>query len=412
MIKRFEKIIENAMNEVTSDVYLVGGHPMVVRKQGVVSFQYDVRWSHQEIDHLVTQLLTRRQLESLRIRKSVDFAVSIKQARLRVNVFNTTRGLSLAIRLLPGHIPTIEDLNLHPSLREIAKLKAGLILTCGATGVGKSTTIASIINDINNSRSAHIVTLENPIEYRFQSNKSFIQQRELGTHIPSFEQGLLDVLRENPNVIVVGELREAETMRLTLNAAESGHLVIATLHASNPEEAIYRLCNSVPVEAQNEIRYQLASTLSWLIVQQLSYQEKIGFRVPVLTIVRGSSSVKNIIRENKLQQLNSAVQMGKSDGMFSAERYQDEYLAIRSNFVSPIKTFSPSSEVSQEIMYHSPLVDEFYEPVTPVKRKITTISSPETVNMVLDPGFDNGEHMLTIEEVGSLEDVINRMTSK
>jgi pilus retraction protein PilT len=411
-MKRFEKIIENAMNEVTSDVYLVGGHPMVVRKQGTVSFQYDVRWSHQEIDRLVTQLLTPRQLDSLRVRKSVDFAVSVKHARLRINVFNTTRGLSLAIRLLPGHIPTVDDLNLHPSLHEIAKLKSGLILTCGATGVGKSTTIASIINDINNSRPAHIVTLENPIEYRFQSNKSFIQQRELGTHIPSFEQGLLDVLRENPNVIVVGELREAETMRLTLNAAESGHLVIATLHASNPEEAIYRLCNSVPVEAQNEIRYQLASTLSWLIVQQLSYQEKIGFRVPLLTIVRGSSSVKNIIRENKLQQLNSAIQMGKSDGMFSAERYLDEYLATRSDFVSPMKTFSPSSEVSQEIMYHSPLVEEMYEPVLSAVRRPPSVCAPEPAKTMVESGFDESERMLTIDDDGSLQDVISRMTEK
>lgn len=412
-MKKFETIIENAMNEITSDVYLVGGHPMVVRKQGTVSFQYDVRWSHQEIDRLVMELLTPSQLDSLRIRKSVDFAVSVKHARLRINVFNTTRGLSLAIRLLPGHIPTINDLNLHASLHEIAKLKSGLILTCGATGVGKSTTIASIINDINNSRSAHIVTLENPIEYRFQSNKSFIQQRELGTHIPSFEQGLLDVLRENPNVIVVGELREAETMRLTLNAAESGHLVIATLHASNPEEAIYRLCNSVPTEAQNEIRYQLASTLSWLIVQQLSYQEKIGYRVPLLTIVRGNSSVKNIIRENKLQQLNSAIQMGKSDGMFSAERYADEYLASRSDFVSPLKTFSPSTEVSQEIMYASPLVEEIYEPVSLPERRKKQLTIPvEPVKAKPEPSFYEGENLLTIEEDGSLQDAISRITAK
>ncbi len=147
--------------------------------------------------------------------------------------------------------------------------------------------------------------LENPIEYRFQSRKSFIQQRELGAHMPSFEQGLLDVLRENPDVIVVGELREPETMQLTLSAAESGHLVIATMHASTPEEAIYRLCNAVPPEAQNEIRYQLSLTLNMIIVQQLVYLERVGYRVPLLTIVRGTPAIKNIIRENKLNQLNS-----------------------------------------------------------------------------------------------------------
>jgi twitching motility protein PilT len=201
-------------------------------------------------------------------------------------------------------------------------------------------------------------------------------------------------------------------MRLTLNAAESGHLVIATLHASNPEEAIYRLCNSVPVEAQNEIRYQLASTLSWLIVQQLSYQEKIGYRVPLLTIVRGSSSVKNIIRENKLQQLNSAIQMGKGDGMFSAERYMDEYLATRSDFVSPMKTFSPSSEVSQEIMYHSPLVEEMYEPVLSAVRRPPSVCAPGPAKTMVESGFDESERMLTIDDDGSLQDVISRMTEK
>jgi twitching motility protein PilT len=411
-VKRFEKIIEKAMNDIVSDVYLVGGHPLVTRKQGVVSFHHDTRYTHQEMDNLVRQLLTPRQQDSLRIRKSVDFAVSVKHARLRVNVFNTTRGLSLAIRLLPGHIPTIDDLNLHPSLHEIAKLKSGLVLTCGPTDVGKSTTIAAIVNQINLSRPAHIVTLENPIEYRFQSTKSFIQQRELGAHIPSFEQGLLDVLRENPDVIVVGELREPETMRLTLNAAESGHLVIATLHASNPEEAIYRLCNAVPVEAQNEIRFQLASTLSWLIVQQLSYQERVGFRVPLLTIVRGTSSIKNIIRENKLQQLNSAIQMGKGDGMFSSERYLDEYLAGRSDFVSPLKTFSPSSEVSQEIMYHSPLVEEMNEPMLTTPRRSPVVPAQEPLKTPMEPGFDETEHMLTIDGEGSLQDVISRITEK
>ncbi|MCX5819624.1 MAG: ATPase, T2SS/T4P/T4SS family, partial [Deltaproteobacteria bacterium] len=221
---RFQNIIGNAIKDAVSDIYLTGGHPMVSRKHGAIKFHTDVRWSHQEIDDLVRKLMTPKQLNMFRQRKSLDYAISVSSARLRINFFTTARGISMAIRILPGHIPTIDELNLHPSLHEISKLKSGLILTCGATGVGKTTTIASIINDINNTRQAHIVTLENPIEYRFSSGKSFIQQMELGPHMPSFAQGLLDVLRENPDVIVVGELREAETMQLTLNAAESGHL--------------------------------------------------------------------------------------------------------------------------------------------------------------------------------------------
>ena len=199
---------------------------------------------------------------------------------------------------------------------------------------------------------------------------AFIQQRELGTHMPSFAQGLVDVLRENPDIIVVGELREAETMQLTLNAAESGHLVIATMHASTPEEAIYRLCNAVPLEAQNEIRYQLASTLNWLIVQQLVYMEKVGYRVPALTIVRAASSIKNIIRENKLNQINSAIQMGKNEGMFTTERYVSEYLNNRTTFTPYVQTFRPSRETSKDESYASPLTEDPFRCPTAAKTDV------------------------------------------
>ena len=240
-MRKFTAIIAAAVREGFSDVHITGGHPMVYRKNGRIQVEDSVRWTPQEVDGLVRKILTSSQLRELYREWSSDLALSVHGVRLRLNVFNTTRGLSLAIRLLPGTIPTIDKLNLHPSIESIAGVKAGLVLVCGATGSGKSTTIAAVIDEINRSRSTHIVTLEDPIEYRYLSNKSFIEQRELGTHVPTFEKGLLDVLRENPDVIVVGELREPEVMRLTLNAAESGHLVIASLHATNAEDAVYRL---------------------------------------------------------------------------------------------------------------------------------------------------------------------------
>jgi len=406
-MKRFENIISGAIKDSMSDVYITGGHPIVSRKHGTIQFHGAVTLSHQEVDDLVKTLLTPRQLEALRQRKSVDYAISVSNARLRINFFTTTRGLSLAIRILPGHIPTIDELNLHPSLHEIAKLKSGLVLTCGATGVGKTTTIAAIINAINISRQVHIVTLENPIEYRFQSNTAFIQQRELGPHMPSFDQGLLDALRENPDVIVVGEMREAETMRITLGAAESGHLVIATLHASNPEEAIYRLCNAVPIEAQSEIRYQLASTLSWLIVQQLVYLEKVGFRVPLLTIVRGIPSIRNIIRENKLNQLNSAIQTGKNEGMFTAERYLSDYLDTRSNFIPYARTFRPSAETSKDISYQSPLTGD--TPDTQLAKRPSSMLESQTIFVRSGYGSEEAEQMLTIDEDISLQELLKKL---
>ncbi len=356
-MNKFSKVIVTAVQEGCSDVHITGGHPVVYRKNGQIQFDNSGRWTHGEIDGLVKKVLTARQLQTLRNRWSVDLAITIRHIRIRVNVFNTTRGLSIAVRLLPGTVPTIEKLNLHPSLKQVAELRSGLVLICGATGSGKSTTIAALVDEINRTRTAHIVTLEDPVEYRYVSRKSFIEQRELGAHMPSFEQGLVDVLREDPDVIVVGELREPEVMRLTLNAAESGHLVIATLHATHAEDALYRLCNSFPVEAQEEIRHQVASTLQWLIVQQLVIREDAGFRVPVLSILRGNQSVKGILRENKLPQIESAIQMGKNDGMFTAERYTREYLGKVSAFASPQDIFKPSAEVSQEEVYHSPLVD-------------------------------------------------------
>jgi pilus retraction protein PilT len=396
-MKRFENIISGAVKESMSDIYITGGHPIVSRKSGAIQFHTASSWTHRDIDDLVRKLLNPRQLAILKQRKSVDYAMSLSNARLRINVFTTARGISLAIRILPGHIPTIEELNLHPSLHEISKLTSGLVLTCGATGVGKTTTIAAIINDINSTKQAHVITLENPIEYRFQSRKSFIQQRELGPHMPSFEQGLTDVLRENPDVIVVGELREMKTMQLTLHAAESGHLVIATLHASTPEEAIYRLCNAVPPEAQDEIRYQIASTLNWIVVQELVHLKKIGYRVPLLTIVRGTPSVKNMIRENKLNQLGTAIQISKNEGMYTAERYLSEYLNSRENFIPYSQTFRPSAEAVQDVYYESPLTDELQDNIS--QRK--PLSKLESRPILIRSGYsdEENEHILNIDDV-------------
>jgi twitching motility protein PilT len=409
MMKKFTNLISLAIKDIISDIYITGGQGTVSRKSGNIRFHGDIKWSYQEVDDLVRYLLNARQLDSLRERKSLDHAISISNARLRINIFNTTSGLSVVIRILPGHIPTIDALNLHPSLNEIPKLKSGLVLNCGPTGMGKTTTIAAIINEINNTRAAHIITLENPIEYRFKNNKSFIQQRELDTHMPSFAQGLLDVLRENPDVIVVGELREPETMKLTLNAAESGHLVIATLHASTPEEAIYRLCNSVNVESQSEIRYQLASTLNWLIVQRLIFLESAGNLVPLLNIVRGTPAIKNIIRENKAYQIESAIQLGKNDGMYNSDRYLNEYLPSRQKFTSPLQIFRSSSNQAEDIDYKSPLMEEQPRLVEGKKHLSVTSVAPIVINT--DFSSSTFEHIVNIEEDESLSELVNKMQS-
>jgi len=401
-MKKFSGVIAAAVREGVSDIHITGAHPVVFRKNGQIQQDRSVKWSHAEVDGLVRKLLTPRQMQILRRDWSVDLAVTIQHVRLRLNVFSATRGLSLAIRLLPGVIPTIQRLNLHPSLQQIAELRAGLVLICGATGTGKSTTIAAIIDEINRSRAAHIVTLEDPIEYRFISKQSFVEQRELGTHMPSFEKGLTDVLRQDPDVIVVGELREPEVMRLTLNAAESGHLVIASLHATNAEDALYRMFNSFPLEAQEEIRFQVASTLSWIVVQQLIFHERHGFRVPLLSILRGNNTVRGMIRENKLPQIESAIQIGKADGMFSMERYLKDYLSTKDSFYPPAENFKPSEETSREVIYHSPLLEGETEPAALKPKKIPT---DEKSVIFLHPDEAADKHFM-IDEKATVDELI------
>jgi twitching motility protein PilT len=357
MNQRFTDLILAAIKQRLSDLHITGGFPLIFRKDGIIHFDKNIKWSHTDIDNLVKDVLSERQLHTLRKRWSVDFALSFNQVRVRINTFYTTRGLSMAIRLLPETIPDVISLNLHPSLNQILELDSGLVLVCGSTGSGKSTTIAAILEEINRTRAAHIITIEDPIEYRFKPKKSFIEQREVGIHVPSFNQGLLDSLRENPDIIFVGELREPDTIRLTLNAAESGHLVFATLHATDAEDAIYRINNCVTGENQDVIRYQFASALSWLIVQQLTFVKRAGFRVPLLSILKAMPSVQSSIRENKLTQLETIMLTSRNEGMFTMKLYENEFINSRTSFIHPYKSFGMGADSSKELDYVSSLID-------------------------------------------------------
>ena len=414
-MKKFNDVILAGVKEGFSDLHITGNQPLVYRNNGLIQTDKTTRWTYPEIDSLVKELLSPVHLQILRSRWSVDLAFTVQHVRVRMNIFNTVRGMSLAIRLLPGTVPTIDLLNLHPSLHQIDELKAGLVLICGTTGCGKTTTIAAILEEINRTRSAHIVTIEDPVEFRFVSKQSFIQQREVGTHVPSFRQGLLDVLREDPDVIVVGELREPETIRLTLSAAESGHLVIASIHAAQAEDAIYRICNSFPLEAQDEIRFQLASSLSWVVVQQLLYIERLRFRVPLLSILRGTQSVKGLIRENRLPQIENAMHTGKKDGMFTKERYLDEFLNPKKTFVLPSQSFRPAPESVPDAGYTSSLIGGGVHNIqyTPVNHSQTLQPGAEAYALptqnISFPGLSDSETHYVIVEDEPLENLIAQL---
>ncbi len=412
-MEKFVSVIKAGVREGISDIFIAGGRPTVFRKNGTISFGNHIQWAHKEVDALVEKMLTARQLQLLGSRLSVDLAMSVEHVRVRMNVFATTQGLSLAVRLLPGVVPTIANLNLHPCLQSICKGTSGLVLICGASGSGKSTTIAALVDEINRTRATHVITLEDPIEYRFASNKSLIEQRELGAHIPSFEQGLIDALREDPDVIVVGEIREPETIRLTLNAAESGHLVIASLHASNTEDALHRFCNSFPSEVQEMARIQLASTLSWIVVQRLVYMEKFGCRVPVLSILQINQAIKGLIRENKMPQIQNTMQMGRSEGMFSMDAYWKDYLSKREHIIPPHISFKPSAEASPDPVYHSPLLSPAVEPARmPARRTMNyavrdAAGVPPMPQPHIDRRSDDGYYV--IEEDVRLDELIHEL---
>jgi twitching motility protein PilT len=373
MMDHFSEIIQQGLQKGYSDIHITGGHPMVYRLNGNLHFDKGLQWKHGELDLLVQRMLHPTEMETLHKQMSVDIARSIGQVRIRVNIFTTLRGLSLAIRLLPGHPPELAKLNLHPSIVDFCRLKTGLLLVGGAAGTGKSTTIAAMVEEINRTQNLHIITLEAPVEYRYRSKKSFVEQRELGTHFPGYGQGLQDVLREAPDLIVVGELREPETIRLTVNAVEAGHLVIASLHATNTEDAFYRLCNSFPADTQDLVRNQLASSLSLLLIQKLIHLNAHGFRVPLLSILRGTTAVKSMVRENRLSQIETILQTGSREGMFNMEKYYSDFIARQTRFVSPMETFRPSVEKSPETPYQSPLLRETGQPRRP---ELTTGTLP------------------------------------
>jgi hypothetical protein len=243
-----------------------------------------------------------------------------------------------------------------------------------------------------------------------------VEQRELGTHMVSFEQGLLDVLREDPDIIVVGEIRERQVMRLTLDAAESGHLVIASLHSATPEEAIYRICNAFPIEAQTEVRNQLSTSLLLIVVQHLQFLDSTGFQVPLLTIMRSNQAIRSLIRDNKISQIESAMQTAKGEGMFTSEAYLTDYLNYRNQFVPPSAVFRPSALPPESPDYTPPLL----RPGT-VRRQtpaapVTDENEQQTLFPVTRPDEaaqgeegESDDYHLTIEESSSLEDLIAQM---
>jgi len=267
-------------------------------------------------------------------RGSADLSRTIAGVRCRINIFQTLRGVAMAIRLLSSFQNNLRACNLHPDLKRLTEMTTGLIVVSGPTGSGKSTTLAALVEEINSSTARNVIAIESPIEYLFTNRRSFIRQREVPTHSPSYEQALVDALRENPDVLVIGEMRTPEVMRLTLSAAETGHLVIATMHSATCAEALTRLCMSFPAEIQGSIRAQLADCFVGFVCQRLEFLPEFRLRVPVCEILLPSAASKGTIRGGQFSQIANVLQTGGEQGMWNFDRYE-RWIAQKKDWLQP-----------------------------------------------------------------------------
>jgi twitching motility protein PilT len=334
-----ETLIESAAASGASDLHLEGGMPAAVRVRGALRVQGEPI-APKLLAQTARELIGETQWPVFLERRSFDLSKTIRGVRCRINVLHTSRGVGLAIRLLSFFQATVEKLNLHPDLKKLTKPSHGLILVSGPTGCGKSSTMAALIQEINLTETQHIITVESPIEYSFRPRRAFIRQREVGRDTPSFEQALLDALREDPDVLMVGEMRDPETMRLTLSAAETGHLVLATVHSSTCAEALQRVASAFPAEIQSAVCAQLADCLVAVVSQRLRFREDLNIRVPECEILMATHAVKNFIRSREFFKIVSALETGAEHGMWSFQRYT-KWLEGRTNFFVPGKSAEP-----------------------------------------------------------------------
>jgi twitching motility protein PilT len=316
----FREWIRKARELGASDLHAEADGPLIVRVRGTLQALGEAS-SAVVLQRTGEELLGAEGWGRFLSRGSADISAEVAGTRCRVNLFRTIRGIAFAVRLLAPSIKDLRSCNLHPDLRRLTEPTTGLLVISGPTGSGKSTTLAALIEEINAAQARNIITLESPVEYVHTNRRSFIRQREIPTHSPSFEQAIVDALRENPDVLVISEMRTPEVMRLTLNAAETGHLVLATMHSATCAEALTRICMSFPAEIQGSIRAQLADCLVGVLCQRLDYLSSWRLRVPRCELLLGSSSARSTIRAGTLSHLANVIQSSGEEGMWSFDRY-------------------------------------------------------------------------------------------
>lgn len=344
------ELLDTLFERGGSDVILSAGAAPALRVDGDLEPYGEIALTADDTDRLARELLAPQQRITFADQNQVDFSFQWgEHGRVRGNAFRQRGAVSVALRAIPTHIPSFAELLLPESVAELAHMPHGLVLFTGPTGAGKSTTQASLIDYINDSRARHIITLEDPIEYLHDNKKSVIEQREIGVDAPSFAAALRSALREDPDVVLIGELRDLESIAIGLTVAETGHLVFGTLHTNDAGQAIHRLVDVFPAAQQQQIRVQLASTLIAVVHQELLPRLG-GGRVAAFEVLIATAAVRNLIRDNKVGQLRNVMLTSSSNGMCTLETALG--WLVRAGYVGEADALSRSM-FPQEVMSHS-----------------------------------------------------------
>ncbi len=328
-----DKLLATAATRNASDILLVAGAPAMLRVTGNLTPASGPPLDAEEVRSLVAPLLEPAQLDELQRLKSIDFGfLRDGIGRFRVNVHHQRGTLAACIRLLPSKIPSLESLHLPSSLAKLAERRQGMVLLTGPTGCGKSSTLAALIDIVNTRRAAHVVTIEDPVEYQHANRSAVIEQIEVGRDTPDFAVTLRSIMRQSPDVILVGEMRDAETISTALTAAETGHLVLSTLHTNDTVQSVSRILDTFPTSNQPQIRQQLSLALLAIVAQQLVPGLDGVVRWPATEIMLATDAVRALIRKGDDHQLRSQVSVGKSEGMMTMEQSLAEL--VRANRIT------------------------------------------------------------------------------
>jgi twitching motility protein PilT len=316
-----DELLHIVVDRNASDLHICTQSEPVIREDGALKRLNFEKFNAQDTQRMMYDILSDENINRFETTLELDFSYTLpRRARFRVNLYRDRGACAAAFRLIPQKIPTVRDLNLPPILEMLTEKPRGLILVTGPTGSGKSTSLAAMINHINTSRAVHIITIEDPIEYLHAHKLSVINQRELGADTKSFANALRASLREDPDVLLVGEMRDIDTISLAITAAETGHLVFATLHTNNAAESVDRMIDVFPPGQQEQIRVQLSNNLQAIVSQQLMPRAGAPGRVPAIEVMVASPAIRNLIREAKTHQIQSMIQTSGNMGMITMDQ--------------------------------------------------------------------------------------------